>query len=238
MRYAMVRRHDRSHVAQVFGDEVLLAADPALTLDALIAAAEYGKQLFQPGERLPLASVSFLAPLQPKKNVFCVGRNYLAHAEEITRARGIALDLPDVPTFFTKAPTTVIAHNAVAHLDRKLSQQYDWEAELAVIIGKRCRDVEEDDALHVVFGYCCMNDLSARDLQQKHVQWFKGKSLDGKRSARSVDCHGRRTRRSPNPAGDVSRKRDDETGCVDGTHDFPGCTHHRRTFTRAHPRSR
>ena len=174
----MVSFREQRRAARVHGQEVILASDPTLTLDTLIKAAEYDQSLFQDGERTTLSEVTLLAPLQPHKNVFCVGRNYLAHAEEITRARGITLDLPDVPTFFTKAPTTITAHDAVVHLDAELSQQYDWEAELAVVIGKRCRDVPVARALDFVFGYCCMNDISARDLQQKHVQWFKGKSLD------------------------------------------------------------
>jgi 2-keto-4-pentenoate hydratase/2-oxohepta-3-ene-1,7-dioic acid hydratase in catechol pathway len=127
---------------------------------------------------LPLESTALLAPVRPQKNVFCVGRNYLGHAEEVARARGTALNLPPVPTFFTKAPTAIANPGATLHLDPQLSQQYDWEAELAVVIGKRCRDVAEADALDVVFGYTCLNDVTARDLQKDHQQWFKGKSLD------------------------------------------------------------
>jgi len=171
----MITYSGRTSAARIEDTTAILSADPDLTLDEIVATSN---ERFLDGEHVPLADVTLLAPLQPKKNVFCVGRNYLAHAEEITRARGIALDLPDVPTFFTKAPTTVVAHNTVVHMDATLSQMYDWEAELAVVIGKRCRDIAESDALDAVFGYCCMNDISARDLQQKHLQWFKGKSLD------------------------------------------------------------
>jgi 2,4-diketo-3-deoxy-L-fuconate hydrolase len=110
--------------------------------------------------------------------VFCVGRNYLAHAEEGARAQGIALELPPVPTFFTKAPTAIAGPLDVLELDGALSRQYDWEAELGVIVGATCRDVPEADALSVVFGYTCFNDVTARDLQRAHGQWFKGKSLD------------------------------------------------------------
>lgn len=130
------------------------------------------------GERIRLADVRLDAPLRPHKNVFCVGRNYLAHAEEGARARGQELKLPDVPTFFTKAPTAIAAPDEDLALDPGASSEYDWEAELAVVIGKRCRDVPESDALDVVFGYTCCNDVTARDLQKAHVQWFKGKSLD------------------------------------------------------------
>jgi len=126
----------------------------------------------------PLESLALLAPVGPHKNVFCVGRNYLGHAEEIARARGIDLKLPEVPTFFTKAPTAIAAPGAVLHLSAAISSEYDWEAELAVVIGTRCRDVAADRALDVVFGYTCLNDVTARDLQKAHGQWFKGKSLD------------------------------------------------------------
>jgi 2-keto-4-pentenoate hydratase/2-oxohepta-3-ene-1,7-dioic acid hydratase in catechol pathway len=130
------------------------------------------------GAPQPLESVTLLAPLRPAKNVFCVGRNYLAHAEEAARARGAALEVPAVPAFFTKAPTTIAGPDTVLHLDAQISEQYDWEAELAAVIGVRCRDLAADSALDAVFGYTCLNDVTARDLQKAHQQWFKGKSLD------------------------------------------------------------
>ena len=129
-------------------------------------------------DAIPLAGLSLRAPLRPHKNVFCVGRNYMGHAEEIARSRGTPLNLPSVPTFFTKATTAITDPGATLHLSPEVSQQYDWEAELAVVIGERCRDVAERDALSVVFGYTCLNDVTARDLQREHQQWFKGKSLD------------------------------------------------------------
>ena len=155
--------------------------DPSVTsLEAFIASspAERAAAVAEAGKPIPLGEVVLRAPLQPKKNVFCVGRNYLAHAEEGAKAQGIALELPSVPTFFTKAPTVIAGPLEVLALDGALSPQYDWEAELGVIIGTRCRDVSEADALSVVFGYTCFNDVTARDLQRAHGQWFKGKSLD------------------------------------------------------------
>jgi 2-keto-4-pentenoate hydratase/2-oxohepta-3-ene-1,7-dioic acid hydratase in catechol pathway len=122
--------------------------------------------------------VSLLAPVHPAKNVFCVGRNYMGHAEEIARARGTELKLPSVPTFFTKAPTAIAAPGSILELNPRLSSEYDYEAELGVVIGTRCKDVPKERALDVIFGYTCINDVTARDLQREHVQWFKGKSLD------------------------------------------------------------
>ena len=151
-----------------------------LDLGAFIALepAQRAAELKNLGDPISLDDVRLLAPLRPHKNVFCVGRNYLAHAEEGARARGQELKLPDVPTFFTKAPTAIANPDQTLELDPKLSSQYDWEAELAVIIGTRCRDVYEKQALDVIFGYSCLNDVTARDLQKAHVQWFKGKTLD------------------------------------------------------------
>ncbi len=126
----------------------------------------------------PFAGTRLDAPIRPARNVFCVGRNYLEHALEGARALGKDLKLPDVPTFFTKATTAVAAPDATLQLQASVSPAYDFEAELAVVIGTRCRDVAEARALDVVFGYTCLNDMTARDLQRAHMQWFKGKSLD------------------------------------------------------------
>ncbi len=128
---------------------------------------------------IPLADVALAAPVRPHKNVFCVGRNYLDHAAEVARARAAGdLNMPDVPTYFTKAPTAIAGPGATLHFSKALSSEYDWEAELAVVIGARCRDVPVERAANVIFGYTCLNDLTARDLQRAHRQWFKGKSLD------------------------------------------------------------
>jgi 2-keto-4-pentenoate hydratase/2-oxohepta-3-ene-1,7-dioic acid hydratase in catechol pathway len=129
---------------------------------------------------IPLADVALAAPVRPHKNVFCVGRNYLDHAAEVARTRAAGdLNLPDVPTYFTKAPTAIVGPGERITFSATLSSEYDWEAELAVVIGTRCRDVPVERAAGVVFGYTCLNDLTARDLQRAHRQWFKGKSLDG-----------------------------------------------------------
>jgi 2-keto-4-pentenoate hydratase/2-oxohepta-3-ene-1,7-dioic acid hydratase in catechol pathway len=127
-----------------------------------------------------VADIRWLAPIpRPAKNIFCVGRNYAAHVKEGAAAYNREAKLPDVPMFFTKAPTTVRGPFDDVPRHEGLTQQLDWEAELAVIIGRRGRDIRRDDALSFVFGYSVLNDVTARDLQQRHGQWFKGKSLDG-----------------------------------------------------------
>jgi len=126
-----------------------------------------------------LSTVKLQAPIPvPRKNVFCVGRNYKLHIDEGARARGVPPSYPSVPEFFTKGSNTVIGHEAEIRLDSTVTQKLDYEVELAFVIGVECRDVSASDAGHVIFGYTVLNDVTARDLQMAHGQWFKGKSLD------------------------------------------------------------
>lgn len=129
-------------------------------------------------ELFPLREVELDAPVRPSRNVFCVGRNYLEHAREGARIAGREFKPPRVPTFFTKAPSSIANPAENLQLESRVSREYDFEAELAVVIGAECKDVPEAEALHVVFGYTALNDVTARDLQREHGQWFKGKSLD------------------------------------------------------------
>ena len=126
------------------------------------------------------AAVELLAPIpRTRKNVFCVGRNYVDHVKEGARFPGAAeVKLPEVPQFFTKAPTAINAPGAPVRLDEGLTKLLDYEVELAVVIGKAGRDIPKDRAYDHVFGYTIANDVTARDLQRRHDQWFKGKSLD------------------------------------------------------------
>jgi 2-keto-4-pentenoate hydratase/2-oxohepta-3-ene-1,7-dioic acid hydratase in catechol pathway len=126
------------------------------------------------------SSVRWHAPIpRPAKNVFCLGLNYAAHAKESSQVRGREMKIPTVPVIFSKAPTTVSGPFDDVVVDRQATQQVDWEVELGVVIGTSGRNIVKADALRHVFGYTVINDLSARDLQQQHMQWFKGKSLDG-----------------------------------------------------------
>jgi 2-keto-4-pentenoate hydratase/2-oxohepta-3-ene-1,7-dioic acid hydratase in catechol pathway len=123
--------------------------------------------------------VRWHAPIpRPTKNVFCLGRNYADHVKEAAKARGQEFKLPTHPVFFTKAPTTVIGPHDDIVWDQRVTQQVDWEAELAVIIGVGGINISRGAAMSHVFGYTVVNDVSARDLQSAHVQFFKGKSLD------------------------------------------------------------
>ncbi len=127
-----------------------------------------------------LDEIRWHAPIpRPGKNVFCLGLNYLAHAHESAQARGREVKVPTVPVIFTKAPTTVNGPFDDIPVDRSVTQQVDWEVELGAILGLGGRNIARVDALRHIFGYTVINDVSARDLQAQHLQWFKGKSLDG-----------------------------------------------------------
>jgi len=119
----------------------------------------------------------------PRSNIYCVGWNYLAHFEEGKNARadkGVS-KLPEHPVFFTKAPHAMNGPFDSIPYDPAVSTLIDWEGEMAVIIGKKGRNIPEKDAMNYVFGFSVINDTTARDVQQKRHggQWFKGKSLDG-----------------------------------------------------------
>jgi 2-keto-4-pentenoate hydratase/2-oxohepta-3-ene-1,7-dioic acid hydratase in catechol pathway len=132
-----------------------------------------------PGAMRALAEVRLETPLpHPVRNIFCVGRNYVDHVAEGARAMGLATNLPKVPQFFTKATGAVNGPGGEVRLDPKVSEKLDYEVELGVVIGKAGRDIARDKAFDHIFGYTIVNDVSARDLQRAHEQWFKGKSLD------------------------------------------------------------
>ncbi len=133
------------------------------------------------GEALrPLAPVELLAPIpRPRKNVFCLGRNYAEHAAESLRAIGQEVQLPAYPNVFTKAPTALTGPYSDIPYDASVTERLDWEVELAVVIGRVGRHIAPERALDHVFGYTVINDVTARDIQNKAgVQWFQGKSLD------------------------------------------------------------
>ena len=125
------------------------------------------------------ADVRLLSPIpRPKQNVMCLGMNYVAHAIESLRARGSEIKLPEFPVFFTKALNTVCGDGDSVPLDPNVTSQLDYEVELAYVFGRTAKNVKKADALDYVFGYTILNDISARDLQNRHQQFFKGKSLD------------------------------------------------------------
>ena len=125
------------------------------------------------------ADVRWHPPIpRPQKNIFCLGLNYASHIQETSKP-GRAPRMPEVPIFFTKAPTAVNGPYDPVEWNRAVTEQVDYEVELAVIVGVSGRNIRRAAARDHVFGYTIVNDVSARDLQFRHGQWFKGKSLDG-----------------------------------------------------------
>ena len=128
----------------------------------------------------PLAEVKLHSPIpNPRRNIICLGLNYAAHADESNRVKGFASDLPEFPVIFNKATTSMNGPYDGIPYDANVSAKIDWEVELAVVIGRSGKNINTDEAMSYVFGYTIMNDISARDLQSNHKQFFKGKSLDG-----------------------------------------------------------
>jgi 2-keto-4-pentenoate hydratase/2-oxohepta-3-ene-1,7-dioic acid hydratase in catechol pathway len=155
--------------------ELIAGGAPALAT----ARAAFEAAGARPAHWEPLAGVRLLAPIpRVRKNVFCIGRNYKAHIEEGARARGKEVVFPKVPEIFTKPPTAVIGNDDEVVLDTRYTQQLDYEVELAMVIGRTARDLAPAGALDAVFGYTIVNDISARDAQKAHGQWFKGKGMD------------------------------------------------------------
>jgi 2-keto-4-pentenoate hydratase/2-oxohepta-3-ene-1,7-dioic acid hydratase in catechol pathway len=134
------------------------------------------------GAGIKLEDVKLLPPL-PKltRNITCVGWNYVEHFEESQVFRTAAQKMPEHPVFFTKATNTLNGPFEPIPYDAALSQEIDWEVELAAIIGRRGKNISEAEAPGYIFGYTVLNDTSVRDLQRTGHggQWFKGKSLDG-----------------------------------------------------------
>ena len=135
------------------------------------------------GPEIPLDQVKLLAPISPRRNIFCVGKNYREHAKEFSGSGYEAgavngAEVDEYPAVFTKPPTTVVGHGDTVNLHRDVTSAVDYEAELAVVIGKTGRDIAPEQAYDHIWGYTIVNDVTARDRQRNHKQWFLGKALD------------------------------------------------------------
>lgn len=154
------------------GDDALAA------VSALVGRAEAGDAGLS---ALAVSDAVLLAPLpQPRKNVFCVGRNYADHIAEGARAQNTTVAVTEVPVYFTKPNTAVIGPGATVPIFPHVSTQIDYEVELAIVIGTAGRDIPKARAHDHIWGYTILNDVTARDVQRRHGgQYFKGKGLDG-----------------------------------------------------------
>jgi 2-keto-4-pentenoate hydratase/2-oxohepta-3-ene-1,7-dioic acid hydratase in catechol pathway len=175
--------HDHSTQAAVIDDE----AGKAWPLGVdMLSVVQSGGVRSLPAQAVELSSVEVLAPIpRPPRNIFCVGKNYRAHAKEFTRsgfdssAKNDGDAVPSAPILFSKVPECVIAHETPIRYPTGVSEMLDYEAELAVVIGRGGRGIRKAAAYEHVFGYTIVNDVTARDLQSRHKQWLVGKSLDG-----------------------------------------------------------
>jgi 2-keto-4-pentenoate hydratase/2-oxohepta-3-ene-1,7-dioic acid hydratase in catechol pathway len=140
------------------------------------------RDAFASGERIPSDDVTLHAPVRhPPKNVICVGRNYRDHAVEFSRSGFDASErstVPDHPVIFTKAPSSIVGPGDPIVAANDPTGTVDYEGELAVVIGTGGRGISRSSAMEHVYGYTIVNDVTARELQQRHVQWFIGKSVD------------------------------------------------------------
>jgi 2-keto-4-pentenoate hydratase/2-oxohepta-3-ene-1,7-dioic acid hydratase in catechol pathway len=183
MRYVNYRVDDRWAVGELIEDgsiNEVLCPDPSIGVLSIVEAAD-ASALPRGGWR-HVDDVELGAPFpQLRRNIFCVGKNYREHAAEFAGSgydSGAAQVIPDLPIIFTKAPSTVCGPQSTVTVPRGLSEEVDYEAELAVVIGKPGRAIAKEQALEHVWGYTLLNDLTARDLQRDHEQWFLGKSPD------------------------------------------------------------
>lgn len=167
--------HDMIKLIENNGEETVKVLKSLLDKDQISA-----------GDLDDLSEVSLKAPIMlPRRNVICVGKNYLDHVAEVAAVHNARsgdapapVELPKYAQFFTKAPQTVIGTGDEVESHTAVTRVLDYEVELAVVIGTNGRDITKENALKHVFGYTIANDITARDVQKRHNQWFKGKSLD------------------------------------------------------------
>lgn len=195
MKYVTYYADERENVGILTGGKIVAVNDilgdaglaPVDGMSALIRrmaddpAAERALRTADPGNFpvLPLAGTKLLAPIPfPARNIFCLGKNYVKHATEVRETRLSGTGIPTNPVFFSKTAWPALPDGEAIEFSPRLTKAVDYEAELAVVIGKRGRDIRPEEAEDYIFGYTILNDVSARDLQARHEQWFKGKNLD------------------------------------------------------------
>lgn len=190
MRIAAYRHQGQPGVGRVSADarlvEPFLLPSAELELGALpvIEALAAGKPLPATGAAIALDQVELTAPIpRPRRNIFCVGKNYHAHAREFAgsgfdSSAKSGGDIPSDPIIFSKVPECVVGPRDTVRIPADVSTAIDYEAELALVIGRGGKGIKRDDAMQHVWGYTIVNDVTARDWQGRHSQWLMGKSFD------------------------------------------------------------
>lgn len=186
MKYATALIEGKSRLGLIEGEDFVLLDEAFGDLVDVISSSETTlsdiKNTAKTADRLPLAGIHLAAPIQRfRRDILCTGWNYHAHFDEgIGRRGGHEVERPKAPTFFTRGPDSVIGPYDPISFDARIAQKWDYEAEIALVIGKTIRSASRKEAMEAIFGYCLANDISQRDLQQRHGgQWLKGKSIDG-----------------------------------------------------------
>jgi 2-keto-4-pentenoate hydratase/2-oxohepta-3-ene-1,7-dioic acid hydratase in catechol pathway len=191
MRLATVRFNQQSRLVLVEGDNLFLPAAHAGWPGSMLELIDAGPQrwhtlaadaarLKRDAQKLAREAVEWLAPIpRPRKNVMCLGWNYAEHVSESAQASGRQAEPPKHPVVFTKSASSINAPYGDIPAQPEVTAQLDWEVELGVVIGVGGRAIARERALAHVFGYTVIDDVSARDLQFRHKQFFLGKSLDG-----------------------------------------------------------
>ena len=180
MRIVTVEHHGAERLGVRTPNGILLPEDDSgpPTMESLLADVDAGLAALRAVEAqssgatlLEVDSARVLAPVTRPPNIVCIGKNYLEHAAEE------GADMPAEPLVFLKHTASIAADGQIVRWSKSLTQQVDWEAELAVVIGRRADRVSEQAALQHVLGYACLNDVTARDVQFGDGQWARGKSL-------------------------------------------------------------
>ncbi len=193
MRIATCKYNHQEHLAVIQDDSVFL---PAMSnnwpaeINSMLQMIDSGEESLQQlsklvaesdqKEWLGLSQIELISPIpRPRQNIMCLGWNYIEHVQETSGKTLEAPKLPKYPIIFTKAASSMNGPYSDIPVDLEVSNKMDWEVELAVVIGKKGQGIAKENALDHVFGYSIINDISARDFQKRHKQFFVGKSFTG-----------------------------------------------------------
>ena len=191
MKFAAFKLKNDTHrvrVGQVSDDLSQIeefSIDADLSEQGVVGILKTGHESLKRTAKHSISDVILCAPVpRPRRNIFCVGKNYFEHAKEFSGSGFDSSvtkpgdDIPQDPIIFTKVPESVVATGSQVFIPQNVSTAIDYEAELAVIIGRQAKGVSEADAMQYVWGYTIVNDVTSRDWQSRHKQWHMGKSFD------------------------------------------------------------
>src|ERR1700694_2527385 len=186
MKFSTFTHYGRDHVGMVdVAHQSLRPIEGVVDMIDLITRYEsLRRPIVSTAPPINLTDVRLRAPITlPRRNIFCVGKNYREHAKEFSRSgfeagavKGAEVD--EYPAVFSKGPNTVVGPFADVQLHSHITSSVDYEAELGVIVGRAGKDIAQENAYKHIFGYTIINDVTARDRQKNHKQWYLGKTLD------------------------------------------------------------